>query len=157
MCNFDIQLFDHPVAAVSLESFPRSAGAECIFLGRTRLESHPQHGDLQRLEYEAYEPMAVRVLNDLAQKHAARFGCLAVRIHHALGVVPPGQASVLVQVLCPHRAASFDACRAIIDELKSTVPIWKRERWADGTTWSRGTPVPGAGINESPPGKPLRT
>ncbi len=66
---------------------------------------------------------------------------MLVRIHHAVGEVPVGEASVLVQVVCGHRAKAFEACRFLIDRLKATAPIWKQELWADGTSWSKGTPV----------------
>ena len=139
----DIRILDHPVAPLPFEPFPQPAGAEAVFLGRTRLETHQKHGRLQRLSYEAYEPMAKKVLRELADQAVARFGCLAVRIHHALGEVPPGEASVLVQVVCGHRAASLEACRFLIDQLKLRAPIWKREEWANGFTWSEGVVVDG--------------
>ena len=137
----DVQLLDRPARYAAIEHFPDGCGGECVFLGRTRIEIHPQHGRLVRLSYEAYEPMARGVLRDLAQHAAQQFDCLAVRLHHSLGDVPPGEASVLVQVACGHRAAAFEACRHLIDRLKAEAPIWKREVWADGTTWSRGQPV----------------
>ena len=135
----DIQLLDHPVSALPFDPFPQPAGAECVFLGRTREETHPEHGALRRLGYEAYRPMATRVLRDLAVEAGGRFDCLATRIHHAIGEVTPGGASVLVQVVCAHRGAAFEACRFLIDRLKESAPIWKQEQWADGTTWSEGT------------------
>ena len=135
----DVELRHEPVAASTFDPFPQPAGGECVFLGRTREEEHPEHGRLERLRYEAYGPMAERVLRDLAARAAREHDCLAVRIHHALGVVPPGEASVLVQVVCPHRAEAFAACRFLIDRLKREAPIWKREEWQDGSTWSRGT------------------
>ena len=100
-----------------------------------------EHGRLRRLRYEAYRPMAERVLNDLAARAAEQFDCLGVRIHHALGEVAVGQASVLVQVMCSHRGEAFAACRFLIDALKKEAPIWKREEWADGTSWSEGAVV----------------
>jgi molybdopterin synthase catalytic subunit len=137
----DIQLLDGPVQPVAFSPFPQPAGAECVFLGRTRRETHPQFGELRRLCYEAYRPMALKVLDELAHAAQRQFKCLAVRIHHAIGEVPPGQASVLVQVVCGHRGSAFEACRFLIDRLKSHAPIWKREQWADGSTWSGGTAV----------------
>lgn len=85
--------------------------------------------------------MAERVLTDIAQEAALRHACLLVRIHHSMGEVPPGSASVLVQVVTAHRAAAFDACRYLIDALKSRAPIWKRELWEDGATWSQGAAI----------------
>jgi molybdopterin synthase catalytic subunit len=137
----DVQILDRPVQVVAVEPFPATAGAECVFVGRTRHETHPEHGALVDLGYEAYAPLARRVLADLARQAAERFGCSAVRIHHAVGTVPVGAASVLVQVAGGHRDEAFAACRFLIDRLKAAAPIWKRERWADGVTWSEGGPV----------------
>jgi molybdopterin synthase catalytic subunit len=137
----DVRLLDRPVTPLDFDATPDDAGGECVFLGRTRRDVHPTHGPLDRLGYEAYEPMALRVLTDLAEQAATRFDCRAVRLHHAVGDVPVGAASVLVQVLCGHRAEAFSACRFLIDALKAEAPIWKRERWSDGTTWAEGVPV----------------
>ncbi len=137
----DVRICDRPVGMVDADHFPPDAGAECVFLGRTRGETHPRHGTLTRLSYEAYRPLADRTLTDLARDATRRFDCMFVRIHHAVGDVPVGDASVLVHVVCGHRAQAFEACRFLIDRLKASAPIWKRELWADGTSWSRGTPV----------------
>jgi len=137
----DVQVVNHPVDPTPMEPFPRSAGAECIFLGRTRSETHDKHGELSLLCYEAHVGLAENQLRELAEEAIDRFGCIAVRIHHATGEVPLGKASVLVHVVCPHRDGAFDACRFLIDQLKATVPVWKREIWADGETWSGGSPV----------------
>ena len=138
----DVQILQHPVRPVSVEPFPQPAGAECVFVGRTRRDVHPQHGPLLRLTYQAYVPLARRVLGELAEQAARRFDCRTIRIHHAVGEVPVGEASVLVQVAAGHRDQAFAACRFLIDRLKSAAPIWKRELWADGAAWSTGTPVP---------------
>ena len=86
-----------PVQPVSLD-WPENCGAEAVFLGRTRDETHPKFGRLVRLEYEMYEPMAVERLDEMAREAAARWDCRAVRIVHARGTVEPGQASVVIQV-----------------------------------------------------------
>ena len=138
----DVQLVRGPVQDESWQPFPQPAGAECVFFGRTRAESHPEHGSLTRLHYEAYEEMALRVLSDLARDAVSRFGCLAVRIRHAIGEVPVGEASVAVNVVCGHRDNSFEACRFLIDALKASAPIWKQEVWADGKTWSPSASIP---------------
>ena len=134
-----------------MEPLPTGAGAEGVFLGRTRLEHHPDHGALRHLDYDAYRPMARAVLEQLAHRAIEAHGCFAVRLHHALGVVRPGEASVLVQVLTGHRAASFAACRFLIDTLKAEAPIWKKEVWADGTTWSEGQPAAAGGADGAAP------
>ncbi len=133
----DIQLLDQPVWYLAPPEVA-NGGGECAFLGRTRREVHPKHGELIRLSYEAYTPLAERTLRELAAAATERFGCLFVRLHHAVCEVPPAEASVLVQVVCGHRAEAFEACRYLIDALKRDVPIWKREVWADGTTWAQG-------------------
>ena len=137
----DVRLVQGPVAPASLAPFPPHAGAECVFVGRTREDVHAEHGTLVRLEYEAYEPMALRVMQSLAHDAVAA-GAAAVRLHHALGSVPVGDASVLVQVAAPHRDAAFTLCRTLIDRTKSEVPIWKREVWRTGaSSWVPGTPI----------------
>lgn len=135
--QISVAVQDGPVSAVDLD-WPRACGGECVFLGRTRDESHPELGPLVRLEYEVYGPMAMQVLGRMAQDAAKRFGCLAVRIVHARGTVGPGQASVVIQVATPHRGEAFEACRYLIDRLKHDLPVWKREVWRDGETFVEG-------------------
>ena len=139
MCNatMDIALLEHPAGTVEWAPIP-AGGAECNFLGRTRPESHPHHGELVALDYEAYRTMALRTMDELARTAASIWPCLGIRIHHALGAVPIGEASVFISVICPHRSDAFDACRWLIDTLKAQVPIWKQEQWADGTSWAPG-------------------
>lgn len=137
----DVQLTSGPVTSQAWQPFPQPAGAECAFLGRTRAETHSKHGALTKLTYQAYEPMARHVLETLAHEAITTYGCLAVRLHHAVGDVGIGEASVLVNVVCGHRDKAFQACRFLIDALKQHAPIWKQEVWADGTTWSEGAPA----------------
>ena len=122
----------------STVSWPSDCGAEAVFLGRTRVESHPQFGRLVLLEYEVYEPMAVQLLAKMARDAVYRFGCRAVRIVHAKGRVEPGQASIVIQVATPHRIQAFEACRYLIDRLKHELPIWKLEIWERGRTHVTG-------------------
>ncbi len=126
-----------PVPVVAIDA-PTACGAECVFIGKTRGETHPDHGDLLRLEYDMYEPMAARLLRDMARDAAARWNCGAVRIVHAKGPVGLGEASVVIQALTPHRADAFDACRHLIDRLKQELPVWKREIWQRGETFVEG-------------------
>jgi molybdopterin synthase catalytic subunit len=105
-------------------------GAIAIFLGTTR--DHHEGRKVERLAYEAYEPMAIAALAALERKAIAQHGVATCRIVHRLGEVPLAEASVAVIVAAPHRAAAFDACRWAMDELKSSVPIWKKEHYQDG-------------------------
>lgn len=129
-----------PVAAIELPLLP-GVGGECVFLGRTRGETHRDHGPLVRLDYEAYAPMVEKRLDQLARDIAQAHGCVAVRLVHATGPVAVGEASVVIQTLTAHRAEAFAACRAAIDRLKAELPIWKREIWEDGQTFVEGAAV----------------
>lgn len=133
----DVGVHAGPVEVAPLP-WPGDCGAEGVFLGRTREETHPEHGPLRELRYEMYEPMVRTLLREMAQAAAARFGCRAVRLYHAIGTVAPGQASVVIQVATPHRGESFAACRYLIDRLKHELPIWKREIWERGETYVEG-------------------
>jgi MoaE-MoaD fusion protein len=94
------------------------------------------------LEYEAYEAMALRQLESLAEQAIARFEIRDVAIAHRLGRLEIGETSVLIAVAAAHRAAAFEACKWLIDNLKKTVPIWKKEYFADGAMWADGEPFP---------------
>jgi MoaE-MoaD fusion protein len=94
------------------------------------------------LEYEAYEEMALQQLEGLAQQAINDFKVRDVAIVHRLGRLEIGQTSVLIAVASAHRAAAFEACRWIIDTLKKTVPIWKKEHFEDGAVWADGEPFP---------------
>lgn len=132
-----VGLSNEPVAAVALP-WPEDCGAESVFLGRTRVETHAELGKLIRLEYEAYAPMVERLLGEMARDAALRWPCRAVRIVHASGPVLPGQASVVIQTATPHRREAFAACRHLIDRIKHELPVWKREIWEHGTTFVEG-------------------
>ncbi len=94
------------------------------------------------LEYEAYEAMALRQMESLAVEARARFPVRGVSIVHRLGRLEIGETSVLIVVATAHRGAAFEACRWIIDTLKKTVPIWKKEYFEDGAVWADGEAFP---------------
>lgn len=96
------------------------------------------------LVYEAYEEMALRLMQGLANEAIAAHGVRAVTIVHRLGRLEVGETSVLIVVASAHRAQAFEACRWIIDTLKKTVPIWKKEHFEDGAVWADGEPFPSA-------------
>ncbi len=125
-----------PIAAMP---WPRDCGGECIFVGRTRGESHPHLGALLRLEYEMYEPMAVKILHAMATDAMNRFGCRMLRIVHAKGPVELGEASIVIQVATAHRSESFAACKHLIDRVKHELPVWKHEIWEQGRTFVEGS------------------
>jgi molybdopterin synthase catalytic subunit len=117
-------------------SVPR-AGGVCLFVGITRRWTG--EAETVRLEYECYEAMALREMERLAGEAVGRWSLERVALHHRVGVVPVAEASVVVGASAPHRADAFAACRYLIDALKETVPIWKREVYADGRTeWIEG-------------------
>jgi MoaE-MoaD fusion protein len=97
------------------------------------------------LDYEAYDEMALKQMDALAEQAAQQFPIREVAMVHRLGRLEIGETSVLIVVTSAHRAAAFDACRWLIDTLKRTVPIWKKEYFEDGAVWADGEPFP-AGI-----------
>ena len=109
-------------------------GGICTFEGATRGETDSTHGPLVRLDYEAYEGMAVAQMRRLAEEAMDRWSAGRVAIVHRLGAVPPGEVSVMIAVACGHRAESFNACRWLIDTLKNDVPIWKKNVFEGGDT-----------------------
>jgi molybdopterin synthase catalytic subunit/RimJ/RimL family protein N-acetyltransferase len=121
--------------AVAFVTHPRAGGID-VFLGTTRAERNAAGQELVALHYEAYAEMAEQQLRDLARRARARWPILRLALLHRTGRVPIGEPSVLIAVATPHRAASFEACRWLIDTLKAEVAVWKKEVWPDGTgTW----------------------
>jgi molybdopterin synthase catalytic subunit len=104
------------------------------------------------LDYEAYEEMALKLMEELAAEARAKFGVREVRIVHRLGRLMVGETSVLIVVASAHRGQAFDACRWVIDTLKKKVPIWKKETFVDGAVWVDGEPFP-AGLALMPEDK----
>ena len=109
------------------------AGAIATFTGTVRNRSRGR--DVVHLEYEAYEGMAEQVMADLATRLTERHGLHAVSIHHRVGRVDIGEASVVIAVSAPHRAEALAACKEAIDELKVSVPLWKKEIYEGGGEW----------------------
>jgi molybdopterin synthase catalytic subunit len=112
-----------------------SNGAVVLMSGTVREQTEGR--PVEFLEYQAYEPMALKVFEQIAQEvHQRWYPVNAVVIHHRTGSLRVGEISVLVAVGCPHRAEAFEACRYAIDTLKHQAPIWKKEHWQDGaSTW----------------------
>jgi molybdopterin synthase catalytic subunit len=93
-----------------------------------------------RLEFEAYEPMAVAEMEKIAKQAFEKWPVQKVLVHHRTGVLDVGEVPVIIAVSAAHRAAAFEACRYIIDTLKETVPIWKKEIFEDGEVWVAAHP-----------------
>lgn len=117
-------------------------GAVCVFDGIVR--NNTRGRQTLHLDYEAYEEMALEQMRGLAAEAVTKFGVRDVALVHRLGRLIVGETSVLVVVASAHRGAAFDACRWLIDTLKKTVPIWKKEQFVDGAIWADGEPFPEA-------------
>jgi molybdopterin converting factor subunit 1 len=115
-------------------------GAAVVFEGVVRNQTRGRRA--LYLEYEAYEEMALQQMEALAEQALKEFRVRDVALVHRLGRLQIGEISVLVVIASAHRAAAFDACRWLIDTLKSTVPIWKKEYFEDGAVWADGEPFP---------------
>lgn len=121
-------------AVLDAVSTPAAGGID-VFIGTTR--EHSEGRAVTSLEYEAYEPMALRKMEQIEIQARKQWALEKVAIVHRLGRVPLGEASVVIAVSSAHRKEAFEACRFVIDSLKKEVPIWKRECFADGTAeWS---------------------
>lgn len=126
-----------PAALRNLVLTPAS-GAVVLFEGVVR-DIHQGH-EVLRLEYEAYVPMAEKVLRQVGDAVRRDFEVHDVAIHHRTGMLEIGEASLLVAVSAEHRAQAFEAALAAVDRVKESVPVWKREYGPDGATWQEGVP-----------------
>jgi molybdopterin synthase catalytic subunit len=129
-----------PAAEIVAEIKAGSDGAVCVFDGIVRDNSRGRQ--TLHLDYEAYREMALEQMRGLAAEAVTKFGVRDVALVHRLGRLGVGETSVLVVVASAHRGAAFDACRWLIDTLKKTVPIWKKEQFVDGAIWADGEPFP---------------
>jgi molybdopterin synthase catalytic subunit len=126
----------HPIDLGSLSRPEPGDGAECVFTGVVR--NHNDGKAVLYLEYEGYEEMVAAIFEEIADEARKRFGVTRVRIVHRLGRMEIGETSVAVAVTSPHRKEAFEACRFAIDTLKHKAPIWKKEFYADGSSWLEG-------------------
>jgi len=128
-----VSLVSDPIDLASLSATEPADGALCLFVGVVRNENRGRA--VVRLEYHAYEEMALPLMREIAAETRAAFPVGEVRLVHRLGTLEIGEASVAVAVASPHRGEAFAACRFAIDTLKARVPIWKKELYADGSAW----------------------
>ena len=125
--------------AIDVASLSRTEpedGALCVFTGVVR--NHNDGKSVRYLEYEGYEEMVVSIFDEISAEAKTRFGVTRVRIVHRLGRMEIGDTSVAVAVSSSHRKEAFEACRFAIDTLKHKAPIWKKEFYADGSSWLEG-------------------
>jgi molybdopterin synthase catalytic subunit len=129
-----------PTTEIAAEIKAGSDGAVCVFDGIVR--DNTKGRKTLHLDYEAYREMALEQMRGLAEEALTKFGVRDVALVHRLGRLKVGETSVLIVVASAHRGAAFDACRWLIDTLKKTVPIWKKEQFVDGAVWADGEPFP---------------
>lgn len=118
--------------ALGAVASPR-AGGTGVFVGTVR--DHSDHGDVERLEYSAYEEMAGGVMRAVAEEAAEKWGLEGVAILHGVGNLGVGDVTVVVACSAAHRAEALDACRHVIDEVKTRLPIWKKEIGRESERW----------------------
>jgi molybdopterin synthase catalytic subunit len=116
---------------------PESGGID-VFIGTVRNATKGK--PVIRLEFEAYEPMAIAEMEKIIKQAEEQWPIQKALIHHRTGILEVGEVPVIIAVSAAHRAAAFVACRYIIDTLKQTVPIWKKEVFEDGEVWVAAHP-----------------
>jgi len=136
----DILLTTSSLSTQAVQSWIGSpeAGGICVFVGTVRNKTSEK--TVVALEFEAYEPMAIRGIRKIAEEAESRWPILRIAIHHRLGILAIGGIPVIIAVSCAHRDAAFEACKYCIDTLKETVPIWKKEIFEDGEVWVAAHP-----------------
>lgn len=135
-----ITLTSEPIDTTSALAYLQSeqAGAIDVFLGTVR--NNTQERPVDRLEYEAYDRMAISEMQKIADEACLRWPVLRYAIIHRKGTLQIGEMAVLIGVATAHRADAFEACRYMIDTIKQTVPIWKKEVFTDGDEWVNAHP-----------------
>ena len=138
--NTNIQILSSPLNIQSTIDWimsPESGGID-VFIGTVRNATKGKK--VIRLEFEAYEPMAIAEMEKIAKQAFEKWPVQKILIHHRTGILEVGEVPVVIAVSAAHRAAAFNACRYIIDTLKQTVPIWKKEFFEDGEVWVAAHP-----------------
>lgn len=139
---FEITSEPIDIASVARRVIPDACGATVTLDGYarrfTRVKETGEVRETEYLVYEAYEPMALKEMEKLIRRVKSEFEIANVGIVHRLGRLEIGETSVVISVAAPHRRAAFAGCEWLIKELKRTVPIWKKEVYADGEVWVEG-------------------
>jgi molybdopterin synthase catalytic subunit len=133
-----VELIHSPIRSQDLLAGLKASGDGAVVVFDGIVRDHSGNRKTLYLDYEAYEPMALAKMREIAVSIHTRFEVDAVALVHRLGRLQIGETSVLIAVSAPHRAAAFDACRHAIETLKRSVPIWKKEYFADGAVWVEG-------------------
>ncbi len=128
-------LSDAPLDPRAVEALVASGGTGAVVTFTGQVRDHTGDRRVVRLEYEAYRPMAERVLGEIARRVEAKVPGARVAIAHRVGTLAVGEAAVVVAAAAPHRAEAFEACRRAIEALKADAPIWKKEFGEDGAVW----------------------
>ena len=115
-----------------------TCGGIGLFVGTVRNQTEAKEVTL--LDFSTYETMALKEMQKIADKALVNFDILKIAVHHAEGKLKIGDIAVIIAVSSPHRKAAFEACQFAINTLKETVPIWKKEHFADGEVWVNSTP-----------------
>lgn len=138
--NKQIQISASPLntqLAIEWIMSPESGGID-VFIGTVR--NATKNKRVIRLVFEAYEPMAIAEIEKIVKQAFDKWPVQKILIHHRTGALEVGEIPVIIAVSAAHRAAAFDACRFVIDTLKQTVPIWKKEIFEDGEVWVAAHP-----------------
>ncbi len=140
MNMIDIQLLHTPLSEQFCLDFVKTddTGGIVIFVGTVRNQTKGK--SVIRLDFEAYEPMAILEMRKIAVQAVEQFSLKKISVHHRVGTLAIGEVPVVIAVSSAHRKAAFDACEFVIDTLKETVPIWKKEIVEDGEVWVSATP-----------------
>jgi len=140
MSKIDIRIYHDDISSSTAETFVTNAHAGGIvsFIGTVR--KYTKGKEVIRLEFESYEPMAIKEMTKIAEQILEKYPAEKVAIHHRVGVLGIGGIAVVIAVSCPHRGDAFAACQYAIDTLKETVPIWKKEIFTDGEVWVSAHP-----------------
>jgi molybdopterin synthase catalytic subunit len=138
--NIDIKISVDPLQIQSCIDWVMSpqCGGINVFIGTVRNVTKGKK--VLRLEFEAYEAMAISEMNKIAKDVLKKWPVQKILIHHRTGILQTGDVPVIIAVAAAHRDAAFDACRYTIDTLKQTVPIWKKEVFEDGEIWVAAHP-----------------
>ena len=136
----NIRILKTPLSVQKCIDFVRhdKAGGIDVFIGTVRRQTNGKK--VIRLDFESYIPMAEKEMKKIAEKAIEQWGALHIAIHHRIGTLSIGEIPVIIAISTPHRKAAFKACRYVIDTLKETVPIWKKEIFEDGEIWVSAHP-----------------